>query len=72
MEKREVVELASNFAQQRGYDISQYEITAEKIDDEWEVYFQRKSEVYKPRPGDFFTVCIDDKSKSIQQLFEGK
>ena len=72
MEKSVVVRMAKVYAEQRGYNISQYEISGKKFDDEWEIYFQRNSTDEKPHPGDFFTVCVDDKSRSIRKIIEGK
>jgi hypothetical protein len=71
MEKSEAVELASDFARREGYDIGRYNIEAAKKDVRWEIYFQRKS-ADKPRPGDFFTVYVDDGSSTVQRLIPGK
>ncbi len=70
MKETEAVELASNFAQQQGYNVSQYNIRPAKKDTQWEIYFQSK--INKPRPGDFFTVYIDDKSRAVQRIIYGK
>jgi hypothetical protein len=68
MKEKEAIEIASNYAKQQGYDISQYDITAKHEKGEWVVHFKGK----KPVPGNFFTVYIDDKSKVVKQLFRGK
>lgn len=71
MEEKKAVELAIKFAEQKGYDTRQYNVTAKKTYNDWEIYFYRKM-IYKPRPGDFFTVCIDDMSKSVRRIIKGK
>jgi hypothetical protein len=68
MNEKEVIELASDFAEQKGYDISQYNLTAKREKREWIVRFQGK----ELRPGNFFTIYVDDKTKSVKQLFPGK
>jgi len=72
MTKTEATALASDFAEQKGYDIHQYTLKAKKTKREWQIYFQRSSETEKPNPGDFFTVCIDDTARSVQRIFYGK
>ncbi len=67
----EAVELASSFARQEGYDTGRYRVEAERTGGRWEVHFRRKSED-KPRPGDFFTVHVDDESGSVQRMIHGK
>jgi hypothetical protein len=71
MIKNEVIQVASRFAGQQGYDSTQYHVRATKKDHQWEVYFQRRIE-HKPSPGDFFTVYINDRSKSVQRMVVGK
>jgi hypothetical protein len=70
--EEEAVGLATRFAQQQGYDASQYKIRASKPDEEWRIFFQRNGSPFKPRPGDFFTVYVDDKSRSARRLVHGK
>jgi hypothetical protein len=69
VESTEAIKLASQYAKQQGYDILQYDISAERDGDEWIVHFYSKEQ--KPRPGDFFTIGIDS-NKSIKYLFPGK
>lgn len=71
MNRTEAIELASSFARQEGYDTGRYRVEAERAEDRWEVNFRRKSED-KPRPGDFFTVHVDDESGSVQKMVHGK
>ncbi len=71
MTEEEAVGVASTFARQKGYDTSQYNIRATKRAAQWDIYFQRKSE-HKPRPGDFFTVYVDDQSRAVQRIVQGK
>ena len=71
MNETEAVELASDFARREGYDPSRYDVEAERQDVRWEIHFRRKSED-KPRPGDFFTVYVDDESGSVQGIVHGK
>jgi hypothetical protein len=65
------VELAYRFATQKGYDRAGYKVRASKKNDEWQIFF-RRSAFSKARPGDFFTVYVDDKSRSVRRLVEGK
>lgn len=69
MKKIEAIKLASQYAQQRGYDILRYDILAKRDGDEWIIHFNTKEQ--KPRPGDFFTIGIDS-NKSIKYFFPGK
>lgn len=71
MTGKQAVEVASAFAKQKNQDVSQYTSKATKKGALWQVYFQRKSE-YKPRPGDFFTVYVDDQSGSAKRIVYGK
>mgnify|MGYP001088363460 CR=1 FL=1 len=72
MKATEATELASNFARQKGYDIIQYNIKTAKRGGQWRIFFHRKSGMHRPRPGDFFTVYVDDRSESIRRIVYGK
>ena len=71
MTMRQAIKAASEYANQQHYNPSQYNIKATKKGNVWEVYFQRKKE-YKPPPGDFFTIYIDETSGSVEQIIHGK
>lgn len=71
MSETEAIERAANSARREGYDTSRYDVEAEKKDARWEIHFRRKSED-KPRPGDFFTVHVDDESGSVRRILHGK
>ncbi|HEX6709752.1 MAG TPA: hypothetical protein VF068_05415 [Rubrobacter sp.] len=71
MSETEAVEVAADYARREGYDTGRYDVEAEKQDVRWEIHFQRKGED-KPRPGDFFTVHVDDVSGSVQRIVHGK
>lgn len=70
MERKDVIELACHFARQKGYDTEKYTISVEYMENVWQVNFYKKEE--KPGPGDFFTVGINDISKTVEYLFRGK
>ncbi|WP_166298048.1 hypothetical protein [Bradyrhizobium sp. 2S1] len=70
MNEEEAVRLATLYARQQGYDPGQYEIRADRRDGEWLIFF--RSGLARPGPGDFFTVYVDDKSRSAQRLVPGK
>lgn len=72
MSEKEVVEIASKSAQQQGYPIEHYTIRAAQHGLEWHILFQRKSDVQKPSPGDFFTVYIDDTTGDVLRIVDGK
>ena len=71
MSEAEAVELATDYARREGYDTGRYDVDAEKKDVRWEIHFRRKSED-KPRPGDFFTVHVEDESGAVQRIVPGK
>jgi hypothetical protein len=71
MNEAEAVEVASDFAREEGYDIDRYNVEVEKAEGRWEVHFRRKSQD-KPRPGDFFTVHVDEESGSVTRAIHGK
>jgi hypothetical protein len=71
MTEREAIELASEFARARGRDTGRYKASAELSEGEWRVDFRPAGENVKPRPGDFFTVYVDDGSGEAR-MFEGK
>ncbi len=70
MKESEAIEVASGFAAQQGYDVVEYDVKAVKKSGLWELHFRRKDE--KPRPGDFFTIEVDDKSGTARRIFHGK
>jgi acetolactate synthase regulatory subunit len=70
MNDTEAVESASRYARQKGYDIKQYSARAIKKHGKWEVEFQSTSS--RPRPGDFFTVYVDDESGMAERIVYGK
>lgn len=72
MRKQEAVELARDFAKKKGYDAELYDVRSKKEAGIWNIYFQRKSEGFKPNPGDFFTVYVDDLTKEVQRIVYGK
>jgi hypothetical protein len=69
MNAKEVLEVAGKFAQREGYDINQYKIRTTKKGAEWRIDFLPKAK--KPRPGDFFSVYVNERSKSAR-LISGK
>jgi hypothetical protein len=64
----EVIKIAREYSLRHGYDPEQYEATAERAKDEWHVFFRGK----ELRPGNFFSVFVDDGSKSVRELVPGK
>jgi hypothetical protein len=66
-----VVEIAREFARQRGYTVDDYAAKAVKVGAEWEVVF-RPSAGRKPSPGDFFTVYVDANTLAATRLVPGK
>ena len=72
MTKQDAIELASKFAEKQGYDVGGYDASAKKSAARWQVDFRRKSGINKSAPGDFFTVFIDDESKTVEKLIPGK
>lgn len=70
MNDKEAIELASSYAEQQGYNVTQYDVSVKKDKNEWLVHFQGKNEGKKHPPGNFFTVYIDD--KLVLHLFPGK
>lgn len=72
MQEKEAIELARDFLRKKGYDAELYSIRSKKEAGRWNIYFQRKSEDYKPDPGDFFSVYVDDLTKKVQKIIYGK
>jgi hypothetical protein len=70
MNAEHAIELARNFAQGKGYDMSKYETHARKKGPVWKVDFYSKEA--KPRPGSYFSVYVDEKTKSVVRLVPGK
>jgi hypothetical protein len=71
MDRNEAVRLATAFAEGQGQDVARYGTDAAKTDDEWTVRFRPMDEA-RPRPGDFFTVHVDDRTGSIVRMVHGK
>jgi hypothetical protein len=72
MNEREAIELATEFARGRGRDTERYEAEAERGRGGWSVDFRPRGKDAKPRPGDFFTVYVDDKSGKVRGMDDGK
>jgi hypothetical protein len=68
--EQKAIQLASEFARRQGYDITNYEATANRIREGWHVFFRPKKET-KPAPGDFFSVRIANNG-SVLGIFPGK
>ena len=66
------VEIASRRAVQDGYDVSRYDISAQKKGQEWEVFFKRNGAEDKPSPGDFLMVFVDEAAGRVLRLVPGK
>ena len=62
--------MTSSFAEGKGYDLSKYETLATKEGPVWKVEFYAKGN--KPGPGDFFSVYLDENTKSNLRLVPGK
>jgi len=72
MKEREALEMARNFARDKGYDPAQYDAKVEQTNTGWEFFFRCKPENYKPHPGDFFTIGINTASRTVEKFFPGK
>ena len=72
MSEGEAVKLASEHARQHGYDPAYYHVLAVRKNGKWEVHFERNGELSKPRPGDFFTIYVDDRTKVVERMIHGK
>lgn len=68
MTGEEVIKIACEYSLRHGYEPEQYEVTAELANDEWHVFFRGK----ELRPGNFFSVFVDDRSKNVRELVPGK
>jgi hypothetical protein len=71
MTEKEAIERASEFARARGRDAGRYKASAELSEGEWRVDFRPDGKNIKTRPGDFFTVYVEDGSGEAR-MFEGK
>lgn len=71
MDTAEITRLASDFARAHGYEVGEYTMRVGKKGRGWEVYFQRET-VAKARPGDFFSVYVDERSRSATRIIYGK
>jgi hypothetical protein len=49
-----------------------YHVLAVRKNGTWEVHFERNGESSKPRPGDFFTIYVDDRTKLVERMIHGK
>jgi len=72
MLEKEATEIACDFARQNGLETDLYIKRPKKVAGRWDISFQRISENYKPAPGDFFDILIDDKTKEVQKIVYGK
>ena len=68
MTAQEAINLARDFASQQGYDVERYEPTANHSDGEWHVFFLGQD----LRPGNFFSVYVDEASATVRELIPGK
>lgn len=71
MDEVVAIEMASEVAEREGYDIQQYNVRIKRTSDGWEIHFSRKGG-YKPSPGDFVTVYVDEQSESVERIVHGK
>jgi hypothetical protein len=72
MREGEAVKVASEYAKQHGYDPVHYRILAVRKNGKWEVHFERNGESSKPRPGDFFTIYVDHRTKVVERMIHGQ
>ena len=72
MNETEAVKLATHYVREQGYDPASYRIRASRQKGSWEVYFEYDPATGRPGPGDFFTVYLDDRSKSVERMVHGK
>ncbi len=68
MTEDEIIEIASDYSKQHGYDPRLYNAATERVGDVWHVYFQGK----ELRPGNFFSVYVDDVKMRVTELVPGK
>jgi hypothetical protein len=68
MTEEAAIETAREYAAQRHYDPDEYEASAECNAGQWHVFFRGKEQ----RPGNFFSVFIDDESQTVTELVPGK
>lgn len=71
MTEKEAIKHASEYARGHDRDTKHYEASAELSGGEWRVDFRPHGADVKPRPGDFFTVYVDDESGDAR-MAEGK
>ncbi|NEQ33683.1 MAG: hypothetical protein F6K04_22250 [Leptolyngbya sp. SIO4C5] len=72
MEKSQAIQIAARFAEDQGYDTALYAVQASLEGEVWKIHFQRRSDAYKPSPGDFFIVLVDSSAAVVQALYPGK
>jgi hypothetical protein len=70
MDAAQVIAAAQQKAQEHGYTVSEYRAHAVCEANTWTVDFSSNRE--KPRPGDFFTVFIDDRTGAVVRFVTGK
>ncbi len=71
MDEVVAVEMASEAAEQEGYDVRQYNVRINRTSDGWAIHYLRKNEA-KPSPGDFFAIYVDEESESVRRIVHGK
>jgi len=67
-ENAKSIKTASEYSMRHGYDPAQYDASATCAEGEWHVFFRGK----ELRPGNFFSVFVDDGSQSVRELMPGK
>jgi hypothetical protein len=70
MTNEQVVDLARNFAREQGYDVARYDTRSIRKGHDWHVEFRPRDP--KPRPGDFFSVHVNEQAPSMMRLVPGK
>lgn len=71
MKREEAIKTAIESIEREGLDTEKYDFVAKRVSEGWQIHFYRKAK-YRPRPGDFITVCIDGKSKLVSRILRGK
>lgn len=65
MMEDQAIAAAIDFATKHGSEVRMYDVSAEVVHGNWNIYFYRKEDSGKSRPGDFFTVVIKDGEFSL-------
>ena len=68
MSEDEAIRKASAYAERHGYAPAQYDVSAGYVEGTWRVSFQGR----ELRPGNFFTVVVNDASGAVKKLVPGK